>query len=95
MASKPYIATGKYIHRMSNYCQDCQYNPDSKEGDDACPFTVLYWDFLLKHEESLSRNPRMGLQLRNAQRLDTEQRKKIRTKSKAVRKALTDEGTIN
>ena len=91
MASKPYVATGKYINRMSNYCQGCQYNPNLKEGEDACPFTVLYWDFLLKHEESLSRNPRMGLQLRNAQRLDQGQKRKVRTKAKEVRKMLMEE----
>ena len=91
MASKPYVATGKYINRMSNYCQGCQYNPNSKEGNDACPFTVLYWDFLLKHEDLLSRNPRMGLQLRNAQRLDQGQKRKVRTKAKEVRKMLIEE----
>ncbi len=91
MASKPYIATGKYINRMSNYCQGCRYNPDLKEGDDACPFTVLYWDFLLKHEKFLSRNPRMGLQLRNAQRLDEGQKRKVKTKAKQVRKMLMEE----
>ena len=69
MASKPYIASGKYLQRMSNYCAGCRYDPGQRTGPKACPFTTLYWDFLLRHEESLARNPRMVMQVRNLQRL--------------------------
>ena len=65
MASKPYSATGKYIKRMSNYCSGCKFNPDKAVGDDACPFTTLYWDFLSRHREAFAGNQRMGFQLRN------------------------------
>ena len=30
--SKPYVASGAYIKRMSNYCDDCRYKPDVKSG---------------------------------------------------------------
>ncbi|MEX0321531.1 MAG: cryptochrome/photolyase family protein [Puniceicoccaceae bacterium] len=65
MASKPYAATGKYISRMSNYCTQCKFNPAKRTGEDACPFTVLYWDFLARNESRLKGNHRMGMQLRN------------------------------
>ena len=63
MASKPYAATGKYINRMSNYCQGCRYRPDKD-----CPFTQAYWKFLERNEDALRRVPRMELQLRNLAR---------------------------
>jgi deoxyribodipyrimidine photolyase-related protein len=77
MASKPYAATGKYIQRMSNYCTGCPYNPAESTGPTACPFTTLYWDFLLRHEPLLQKNQRMSLQTKNLDRLDPAARKKI------------------
>lgn len=56
--SKPHIASGAYIDRMSNYCTGCRYRPDEKTGSRACPVTTLYWHFLDKHEELLANNPR-------------------------------------
>lgn len=87
MASKPYAATGKYIDRMSNYCKGCKYNPGEKLGESACPFTTLYWDFLLRHEKSLSQNQRMSMQLRNLQRLSREDQQAVRKQSDKI--ALT------
>ena len=77
MASKPYIASGKYIDRMSNYCRGCRYNPAETVGSRACPFTTLYWDFLIRHEALLASNPRMGMQVRNLGRLGPDRRKAI------------------
>jgi deoxyribodipyrimidine photolyase-related protein len=72
LGSKPYIATGQYIHRMSNYCVGCVYDPGQRLGPKACPFTTMYWDFLIRHRERLSKNPRMSLQVRNLNRLSQE-----------------------
>ncbi len=88
MASKPYAATGKYISRMSNYCQGCRYKPDESVGDKACPFTTLYWDFLMKHEERLRHNPRMALQVKNLNRLSTAKKQGIREQAAAHRGAM-------
>jgi deoxyribodipyrimidine photolyase-related protein len=68
VGTKPYTASGKYINRMSNYCSHCRYDPDAATGPDACPFTTLYWNFLDRHEERLSGNPRMNFQLANVRR---------------------------
>ena len=65
MASKPYISSGAYINRMSDFCGECKYNVKEKTGPDACPFNYLYWAFLIRNEEKLSHNPRMGIPYRN------------------------------
>ncbi len=85
MASKPYVATGKYIQRMSPHCKGCRYDPAQRTGDTACPFTTLYWDFLMKHEAALSSNPRMALQVKNVARLSAAQKQAIRERSAAIR----------
>lgn len=86
MASKPYIATGSYIHKMSNYCKNCPKNPKEKTGDDACPFTTLYWDYLIRHENKLRKNNRMSLQVRNLDRLNSGERTAIAKAANTVRK---------
>jgi len=61
MSTKPYVSSGNYIAKMSNYCDDCQYDPKIKEGEKACPFNHMYWSFIDHHEATLSNNPRMSL----------------------------------
>ena len=87
MASKPYIATGKYIQRMSNYCTGCRFDPAERTGARACPFTTLYWNFLLQHEHSLSKNPRIVMQVRNLKRLNAAEKEAIRRQAAQVREA--------
>jgi deoxyribodipyrimidine photolyase-related protein len=86
MASKPYVATGKYIDRMSNYCAGCRFDPAKSTGEDACPFTTLYWDFLLRHEKLLSANQRMALQVKNVARLKPDDIAAIRQRATEIRK---------
>jgi deoxyribodipyrimidine photolyase-related protein len=88
MASKPYAASGKYIQRMSNHCKGCRFDPALSVGENACPITTLYWDFLLKHEELLARNPRMAMQLKHLDRLDDGQRLAIRNQANHHRASL-------
>ena len=70
LGSKPYCASGQYIKRMSNYCQDCSYKVGESTTDDACPFNALYWHFLMRHREQLQGNPRMSMVYRNLARMD-------------------------
>jgi deoxyribodipyrimidine photolyase-related protein len=92
MASKPYVASGRYIDRMSNHCAGCRYDPALAVGPQACPFTTLYWDFLARHEAALAKNQRMGMQLRNLARLDAPQRAAIAAQATALRERLRTEG---
>ncbi len=85
MASKPYVASGKYIQRMSNHCAACKYDPAQSTGPRACPFTTLYWDFLMHHEDGLKQNPRMAMQLKNLGRLDASARESIAAQATAHR----------
>jgi deoxyribodipyrimidine photolyase-related protein len=73
---------------MGNHCTGCRYDPALSTGAKACPFTTLYWDFLLRHEARLAANPRMGMQVRNLGRLDAETRAVIRQQAGALRTAL-------
>ena len=81
MGSKPYAASGQYIDRMSNYCRGCRYDPKRRLGADACPFTTLYWDFLLRHETRLAGNRRMTMPLKHLARLDAEERLAVRRRA--------------
>jgi len=93
MASKPYIASGKYIQRMSNHCTGCRYDPALSTGEKACPFTTLYWDYMIQHETMLAKNPRMGMQLKNLGRLGAEQRDAISTQAKQHRAQVSVQGS--
>ena len=69
MMTKPYAASGRYIDRMSDFCPDCRYDPKQREGDDACPFTKGYWEFLERNEKRLRPNNRMQMPYRNLDRM--------------------------
>jgi deoxyribodipyrimidine photolyase-related protein len=88
LASKPYVATGKYIARMSNYCAGCRFRPDRAHGNDACPYTTLYWDFLGRHRERFARHPRLALQVRNLDRLPDGERAAIAARVAELRRTL-------
>lgn len=85
MASKPYIASGKYIQRMSNYCTGCRFDPSEATGPNACPFTTLYWDFLRRHQSWLSKNQRMLMQLKNLSRIDSKKMVTIQEQASQLR----------
>ena len=82
--SKPYVASGAYIKRMSNYCSGCQYKPEVKTGSDACPTTTLYWHFLIKHYDTFSRNPRTALMAKNVERFSEEEVAAIQTQAQTI-----------
>ena len=91
MASKPYVASGQYINRMSNYCKHCKFRPDQKTGEAACPFTTLYWDFLIRHRDRFAAHPRMKLQVRNLDRLSEAEQVRIREQADHIKTQCTGE----
>jgi deoxyribodipyrimidine photolyase-related protein len=93
MVSKPYAASGRYIQRMSNHCDGCRFDPGAATGPRACPFTTLYWDFLLRHAPRFSRHPRTALQWKSLQRLDPSQREAIDASARALRQRLAAAGS--
>ena len=72
VGTKPYVSTGNYINRMSNFCRNCKYDYRQATGEQACPFTTLYWDFLDRHYDRFKTNSRMGMQLKH---VDSKRRK--------------------
>ena len=52
-------------------------------GDDACPFNYPHWDFMMRHAETLSKNPRMGMVYRNIEKMD--EAKKSAAKASATK----------
>ncbi len=82
--SKPYVASGAYVKRMSNYCQGCKYSPEDRSGKDACPMTTLYWNFLDAHEKEFGGNPRTALMVKNLQRMSADERSAVRSRAKEM-----------
>jgi deoxyribodipyrimidine photolyase-related protein len=64
LGSKPYISSGAYINRMSDYCAGCRYDVSKRVGEDACPFNALYWDFPARHRDKLGENRRLAMPYR-------------------------------
>lgn len=77
IASKPYVSSGAYINRMSDYCKGCAYKVSVKTGKDACPFNLLYWHFLDRHRARFSNNARMGNMYRTWDRMDEDRRETV------------------
>ena len=82
--SKPYIASGAYIKRMSNYCSSCQYKPEIRFGESACPMTTLYWNFLIKHRTQFEASPRTRLMTANLSRISELDQQAIQTHAKGL-----------
>jgi deoxyribodipyrimidine photolyase-related protein len=91
VASKPYISSGNYISKMSNYCKDCAYDVKAKTGEMACPFNLLYWQFIERHRDRFEGNPRMAVIYRNWDARDPEERDQILREADTLVRRL-DEG---
>jgi deoxyribodipyrimidine photolyase-related protein len=88
LGSKPYAASGNYIHKMSDYCGSCKYNVKEKTCEDACPFNSLYWDFINRNDDKLRKNPRMAQMYRVWDKMDDANKRDIISKAKNVKASL-------
>ncbi len=95
VGTKPYVSTGNYIHRMSNFCGGCRYDYRAATGEDACPFTTLYWDFLDRHYGRFQKNPRMSLQIKHVEKKRaTPEMVEIRAAAERLKRAWGGEGAV-
>ena len=88
LGSKPYAASGAYINKMSDYCKGCRYKVTKKNGPDSCPFNYLYWDFLIRNEDKLRGNHRLGMMYKSLERMGEEKVHAVKEDSRRFFKAL-------
>jgi deoxyribodipyrimidine photolyase-related protein len=69
MATKPYASGGAYVNKMSDHCRDCAFDPKKRVGDDACPFTAGYWNWVHRHQDTLAANNRTARAVAGMNRL--------------------------
>jgi len=77
VASKPYVSSGAYINKMSNYCKSCKFKVAEKVGKDACPFNALYWHFLSRNRAKFQGNPRMAQMYRTWDRMNEDHKNNV------------------
>ena len=81
LASKPYVAGGNYINKMSNYCSKCEYKIKEKTGESACPFNYLYWNFVDEQRETFMENGRANFMVNMFEKKSDEEKRAIRESS--------------
>ncbi|MGQ4275439.1 cryptochrome/photolyase family protein [Pseudidiomarina sp. E22-M8] len=89
LATKPYVSSGSYINKMSDYCKSCAYDVAVKVGEKACPFNLLYWHFIDRHQEKFANNQRMALILSQWQKRDETDKQNIRQQANKFIQSLS------
>ena len=84
VATKPYVSSGAYIHKMSNYCEECRYDRSQRTGENACPFNSLYWNFLDDKKEHFQKNNRMAMMLRLLEKIPGVEKEEIKKRALSV-----------
>ncbi|MCS7070751.1 MAG: hypothetical protein NZM00_04545, partial [Anaerolinea sp.] len=92
-ATKPYIASANYIHKMSDYCGGCDYDHKARTGERACPFNLLYWNFLIRHEAALRANPRFGQAVLGLRYLSADERAAVTEQAARWLDQVLEKGT--
>jgi deoxyribodipyrimidine photolyase-related protein len=92
VGTKPYAASGAYIHRMSDYCEGCRYDPGQRVGPAACPFNSLYWHFLDRNRDKLDANPRLRNQYRTWDQFAETSKQQVRDEAERFLASLDQGG---
>jgi len=82
LASKPYVSSGNYINKMSNYCRNCIYHISKKTGEQACPFNYLYWNFVDNQREAFEQNGRSGFMVNMFEKKSDQNKQAIKESSR-------------
>jgi deoxyribodipyrimidine photolyase-related protein len=90
LATKPYVSAAAYIDRMSDYCKGCHYDKKDRNGERACPFNALYWDFFARNEARLASNARIGMVYPQLRKMSAEARQALAAKAAALRAGIDD-----
>ena len=90
LGSKPYAASGNYIHKMSDYCKHCHYNVKTRSEHDSCPFNSLYWHFINRHREEFSGNQRMSMIYRSFDRMKDDEKDRTLARAEQLLNNLDD-----
>jgi deoxyribodipyrimidine photolyase-related protein len=88
--SKPYTASANYIHKMSNYCENCKYDRTEKIGENSCPFNSLYWSFHDRNRVRLGKNHRLAVVYRTWDNMDAKLKSEVLKRADIVLKNLDD-----
>ncbi len=96
LGTKPYCASGNYINKMSNYCKNCRFNYKHATGDDACPVTTLYWDFLDRNLDAFKGNQRMVFQVKNIEKKQADEAlmERIRAQARELKRRINAQERI-
>ncbi len=90
MTTKPYVSGAAYIDRMSDYCEECRFDPKGN-----CPITHLYWAFLRRHESQLSGNPRLRLPMASSRKRSEDQHRQDEEVFRWVAETLANGETLS
>lgn len=85
MMTKPYVSGSSYLCKMSDY----------PKGDWCDIWDGLYWRFIDRKRDILTRNPRLSMMVKAFEKLNPERRHTILTKAEAfIQKKTVENGVI-
>ncbi len=63
-------------------------SPKKRTGEDGCPVSALYWDFIGRNEDRFAGNHRMAMPVRGWQKFDAAEQQAIKSRAALARDEL-------